>query len=250
MMTTTHAGEFNFDDLPEVAPTDSVETTAARLPRFDGDTSDIPNQACWVLQNLLTRRYLTKPAKPDLWAWLIEHRRVLASRLCELDLRLRIFEDLEVAYAEPAILETPSPHSRKVLRREPLGTYASIVALHLAKIARTSRDDVVLISRADIHDLFAADRHKVDRDEAMLRGRVDEAINKLERNKILLRAGDDENFIISPVILAIMDGHMVDTLTAEYERLYQRNANIETDDEPQDDAAPTDGEQESDDDVH
>lgn len=219
-MSPTDLDGINFDDLPEVGDTDLTVSPGERAPRFAGDTSELPNQACWVLQNLLTRRYLSKQAQRDQWAWLMEHRKVLASRLSELDLRLRVHEDLEVAYAEPAALETPSPHGSKVLRREPLGTYASIVALHLAKIARAAHDEHVLISRDEIHELFSNVSHRVDRDEAMLRGRIDEAISRLVKAEILVRSRDDEDsFTISPVISAIMTGQMIDALQREFEQL-------------------------------
>jgi hypothetical protein len=230
-MSSTELGAFNFDDLPDVDLTDLEVSPGARVPRFAGDVSELPNQACWVLQNLLTRRYLSKNAQPEQWAWLTEHRKAIASRLAELDLRLRVHDDLEVAYAEPAVLDNPSPHGSKVLRREPLGTYASIVALHLAKIARTAHDEHV-ISRDVIHDLFSNVRHSVDRDEAMLRGRIDEAITRLIKAEILLRTRDDENsYTISPVILAIMTGQMVDALSREFEQLRRAAADL-VDDEP------------------
>jgi hypothetical protein len=230
-MSSTELGAFNFDDLPDVDLTDLEVSPGARVPRFAGDVSELPNQACWVLQNLLTRRYLSKNAQPELWAWLIEHRKAIASRLAELDLRLRVHDDLEVAYAEPAVLDNPSPHGSKVLRREPLGTYASIVALHLAKIARTAHDEHV-ISRDAIHDLFSNVRHSVDRDEAMLRGRIDEAITRLIKAEILLRTRDDEDsYTISPVILAIMTGQMVDALNREFEQLRRAAADL-AEDEP------------------
>ncbi|MCH9731934.1 MAG: DUF4194 domain-containing protein [Actinomycetia bacterium] len=224
-MSTADFDRFNFDNLPEVdlGIADDV-STATRVPRFDGDVSALPDQACWVFQNLLTRRYLSKADDTTLWAWLVEYRSILESRLCELDLRLRIDDALEVAFSEPATIDSPSPYGRKVLRREPLGTYASIVALHLARIARTSHDEHVLIGRGDIHDLFGSVRHKVDRDEAMLSKRINEAINKLINTEILLRSRTDEDsFTISPVILAIMTGQRVDELTQEFEQL--RNAN-------------------------
>ena len=208
---------FDFDQLPEV----DRESTAApsRLPRFDGDASELPNQACWALQNLLTRLYISKDNHPDLWGWVIDHRRVLASRLAELDLKLRIHEDLEVAYTEQAQPDTQYPRARKLLRRETMGTYASILALQLARIARTSRAEQ-LIGRDDIHELFGGIRHKKDRDEAMLRGRVEDAIAKMAKVKILLPSGDDpDSFSISPVILAVMTGQMVDELSREFERL-------------------------------
>jgi len=210
--------DFNFDNLPEVHQA-TASTTASRLPRFEGDVSELPSHACWALQNLLTRRYISKDNHPDLWTWVVEHRRVLASRLSELDLRLRIHEDLEVAYAEQAQPDTQHPRARKLLRREPMGTYASILALQLARIARTSRADQ-LIGRDDIHELFSGIRHKKDRDEAMLRGRVDDAITKMVKVKILLPSSEDpESFSISPVILAVMSGQMVDELSREFDRL-------------------------------
>ncbi len=90
------------------------------------------------------------------------------------------------------------------------------MALHLAKIAHTAHDEHVLISRDDIHDLFSNVRHSVDRDEAMLRGRIDEAIARLIKAEILLRTRDDEDsYTISLVILAIMTGQMVDALSRE-----------------------------------
>ena len=208
--------EFNFDQLPEVQQA-MPDVGASKLARFDGDIGELPNQACWALQNLLTRRYIGKETHPDLWVWIIEHRRALASRLSELDLKLRIHEDLEVAYTEQAQLDTKHPRSRKLLRREPMRTYSTLLAMHLASIARTNRADQ-LLGRDDIHELFST-RHKKDRDEAMLASRIDGAIAKMVEFKILLPSSNDsESFSISPVILGVMTGQMVDELTKEYER--------------------------------
>lgn len=212
--------DFNFDGLPEVDLPKGGALPGMRAPRFEGDVSELPDRACWALQNLLTRRYLTKEDNREPWVWMMEHRQAIASRVSELDLRLRIHEDLEVAYVEPAAMESPSAHSCKVLRREPLGTYASIVALHLTKIARTAPDERVLISRDDIHELFVNVSHGVDRDEAMMRDRIDEAIKRLTKAEILkVSRGDEHSYLISPVVLAVMSAQMIEALQAEFERL-------------------------------
>jgi len=222
--------EINFDKLPEVHQGDSA-SSASPLPRFEGDLSELPNQACWALQNLLAQRYISKDTHPDLWAWTLDHRRVLTSRLSELDLRLRISEDLEVAYTEQAQTEVQHPRARKLLRREPMTTYASILALQLARIARTSRAEQ-LIGRDDIHELFSGIRHRKDRDGAAIRNRVDEAITKMVNVKILVASSDDpDSFSISPVILAVMTGQMVDELSKEFERL-RRESDGSNADEP------------------
>lgn len=216
----TLMGGFNFDDLPEVDLAGPSAMPGMRAPRFDDDSSELPDKACWALQNLLTRRYLTKVSNTEPWAWMMEHRKVIASRVSELDLRLRIHEDLEVAYLEPAPMENPATHSCKVLRREPLGTYASIVALHLAKIARTSHDENVLISRDDIHELFVNVNHGVDRDHAMMSGRIDEAIKRLGKAEFLIQSrGDENSYTISPIVLAIMTAQMIEALQRAYDQL-------------------------------
>ncbi|TRW89185.1 DUF4194 domain-containing protein [Mycolicibacterium sp. 018/SC-01/001] len=236
---------FGFDDLPEVDLTAPAATPGMRAPRFDEDTSELPDKACWALQNLFTRRYLTKEANREPWAWMMEHRKVIASRVSELDLRLRIVEDLEVAYLEPVLMDNPAPYSRKVLHRKPLGTYASIITLHLAKIARTSHDEHVLISRDDIHELFANVSHSVDRDHAMMGTRIDEAIRRLVKADMLIPSrGDEHSYIISPIVLAIMSAQMIEALQRAYEQLLHDD----TDTDGDVDEAPTlDAEQDSED---
>lgn len=236
------AEDFDFDRLPEVDAPQGAPLPGMRAPRFEGDVSELPDRACWALQNLLTRRYLTKEDNREPWVWMLEHRQAIASRVSELDLRLRIHEDIEVAYVEPASMESPSAHSCKVLRREPLGTYASIVALHLTKIARTAPDERVLISRDDIHELFVNVSHGVDRDEAMMRDRIDEAIKRLTKAEILkVSRGDEHSYMISPIVLAIMSAQMIEALQAEFERLLRGGSDEGIDEGLQGDGAEGDG---------
>ncbi len=90
--------EFNgYDDLPAVSRTAIEET---KVPRFDGDVSAMPDRACWALQNLLTRRYVSGDRTPQLWSWIVEYQEPLRIRLSELDLRLRLVTELEVAFVE------------------------------------------------------------------------------------------------------------------------------------------------------
>ena len=63
---------------------------AQRRPRFDGDVSELPDRACWALQHLLTRRYISAEADADIYSWVLEYRNQLSVRLSELDLLLRV----------------------------------------------------------------------------------------------------------------------------------------------------------------
>jgi Domain of unknown function (DUF4194) len=211
------AAAIDFDALPTIDPIDQT-ATGRRVARFDGDVSELPDRACWSLQHLLTRRYISKDTDAELWSWIVQYRRELAVRLSELDLRLKIADELDIAYVEQA--DYDSQWQRKLLRREPLNTYDSILALHLAKMMRASRDEHVLISREDIHELFGAIHHDTDRDTAAFDKRINNAIDRLAEIRILVRNRDDEDsFTVSPVINAIMTASMITELQQQFEQL-------------------------------
>ncbi|MDT5001370.1 MAG: hypothetical protein QOK12_3475, partial [Mycobacterium sp.] len=49
---TTDA-DIDFSSLPQVNQ-ETARPSVARRPRFDGDVSELPDRACWALQQLLT----------------------------------------------------------------------------------------------------------------------------------------------------------------------------------------------------
>ena len=117
-----------------------------------------------------------------------------------------------------------------MLRRETLGTYDSILALHLAKMMRASTDEHVLISRDDIHEIFAGVVNEVDRNEVALRDRINEAINRLDALGFLDKSNDDEDsFTVSPVITAIMTASMITELQQQFEQLARANSRTPVD---------------------
>lgn len=68
--------------------------------------SELPDRACWALQQLLTRRYISAEADRDVYTWVLEYRAQLSVRLSELDLLLRIVEGADVAFVEQARYES------------------------------------------------------------------------------------------------------------------------------------------------
>ena len=214
MSTTDH--DIDFSSLPQVDQTG--RTPHQRRPRFDGDVSELPDRACWALQQLLTRRYLSAESDRDLYAWVLEYRAQLSVRLSELDLMLRVVEGADVAFIEQARYE--SARGAKLLRREPLGTYDSILALHLAQMMRASGDQAVLISRDEVHGLFAGVLNDVDRDVVTFTARIDAAIARLAGLEILRKSRDDEDsYTVSPVINAVMTASVIAELQQQFETL-------------------------------
>ena len=63
-MTTEPA--IDFSSLPQVNSTSRAPQ--ARRPRFEGDVGELPDRACWALQHLLTRRYVSAKSDADLYS--------------------------------------------------------------------------------------------------------------------------------------------------------------------------------------
>jgi hypothetical protein len=215
------AATIDFDALPTIDPIDHT-ATGRRVARFDGDVSELPDRACWALQQLLTRRYISAEADRDVYTWVVEYRALLSVRLSELDLLLRIVETgLEgegVAFVEQARYE--SARGAKLLRREPLGTYDSILALHLAQMMRASGDQTVLISREEVHGLFTGVLNDTDRDAVTFTARIDAAIARLAGLEILRKSrDDDDSYTVSPVISAVMTASVISELQRQFELL-------------------------------
>lgn len=212
----TADGDIDFSSLPQVDQTG--RNPHQRRPRFDGDVSELPDRACWALQHLLTRRYISAESDRDLYTWVLEYRAALTVRLSELDLLLRIVEGADVAFVEQARYE--SARGVKLLRREPLGTYDSILALHLAQMMRASGDQAVLISRDEVHGLFTGVLNDTDRDVVTFTSRIDAAIARLTSLEILRKSRDDEDsYTVSPVINAIMTASVITELQQQFELL-------------------------------
>src|SRR5690349_2459084 len=224
MQVTTAEQEADFAAFSELPQVDqSARPPVRRRPRFDGDVSELPDRACWALQHLLTRRYVSAEADRDLFSWVREYRVPLSVRLSELDLQLRVVEGVEVAFVEQARYE--SARGAKLLRREPLGTYDSILALHLAQMMRASGDSTVLISRDEVHGLFAGVLNDVDRDTVTFTARIDAAIARLSGLDILRRSRDDEDsYTVSPVITAVMTASVIAELQQQFELLLRGGA--------------------------
>lgn len=228
-----------FSALPQVDQTARIPHQ--RRPRFDGDVSELPDRACWALQQLLTRRYISAEADRDVYTWVLEYRAQLSVRLSELDLLLRIVEGASetdgVAFVEQARYE--SARGVKLLRREPLGTYDSILALHLAQMMRASGDQAVVISREEMQGLFSGVLNDVDRDAVTFTARIDGAIARLASLEILRKTRDDEDsYTVSPVINAVMTASVISELQQQFEILLGGGIPQEQgqdDEEPEDD---------------
>ncbi len=137
---------------------------------------------------------------------------------------LRVVDGSDVAFVEQARYES-ARGGVKLLRREPLGTYDSILALHLAQMSRAAGGQAVLISREEVHGLFSGVLNDVDRDTVTFTARIDAAIARLTALEILRKTRDDEDsYTVSPVINAVMTASVIAELQQQFELLLSGGA--------------------------
>ena len=109
---------------------------------------------------------------------------------------------------------------------------------------RAAREDQVLITHEEIHELFAGVSNTIDRDLALFDKRIDKAIDKLEELELLRRHRDDpDTFTVSPAITAIMTASVITDLQHQFEQFI--GAGEEADAQTLDRSAPESGDDNS-----
>jgi hypothetical protein len=216
-------------ETPPVAPLDPAELFAnadetavgshldsgQRLSRFDGDTSQLPAEACWALQELVAAPHISDKARKH-WAVVLQYEEQLRSRLSELGLILEINREHRYAFTRQA--EDPSPHSRTILRTRTLSLAASALALYLYQQYVMSSDDPV-VETADMIDHMMAYKRADDTDEAGFQKKVRTAIKALDDAAIIKPIKGTSRYIVYGVITSILTANQVDALRAKYKAI-------------------------------
>jgi hypothetical protein len=213
--------EVSSADLAEVFAKDGGMQVGSHLgslahrPRFDGDTSQLPPEACWTLQELVAAPHVREEPKKH-WSVLLQHEDVISSRLCELGLILEINREHGYAFTRQA--EDPSPHARTLLRARTLSLAASALALYLYNQYVISPDDPV-VETADMIDHMLGYKPADDTDEAGFQRKVRAAIRSLEEASIIKPVTGTTRYIIYGVITAILSAERVEALDARYKAI-------------------------------
>ncbi len=190
-------------------------STQARRPRFDGDTSQLPPEACWTLQELVAAPHVREESRKH-WSALLQYEDILRSRLCELGLVLETNREHGYAFTRQA--EDPSPHARTLLRARTLSLAASALALYLYNQYVISPDEPV-VETADMIDHMLGYKPPHDTDEAGFQRKMQTAIKSLEEACIIKPVPGTTRYIIYGVITAIMSAERVAALDARYKAI-------------------------------
>lgn len=202
-------------DVFDQAADDTVGThvdPGGREPRFDGDTSELPPEVCWTLQELVAAPHISEKDR-KYWPVLLQYEDVLRGRLSELGLLLEINHEYRYAFTRQA--EDPSVHSRVILRAKKLSLAASALALFLYQQYLTTPDDPI-VATGEMVDHMMAYKRPEDTDEKAFRDKITAAIVALEKSAIIKPIKGTDRYLIYGVITSILTADRVDALEQRY----------------------------------
>ena len=181
-------------------------------PRFDGDTSQLPPEACWTLQELITAPHVREESR-RYWSVLLQHEGILRSRLSELGLILEINREHGYAFTRQA--SDPSAYSRTLLRARTLTLAASALALYLYNQYLMAPEDPV-VETSDMIDHLLSYKPPDDTDEARFTERTRKAIQSLADLHVIKPIPGTERYLIYGVITSLLSAERLAALDARY----------------------------------
>ncbi|MGH3274064.1 MAG: DUF4194 domain-containing protein [Streptosporangiaceae bacterium] len=185
-------------------------------PRFDGDSSQLPPDACWALQELVAAPHVSEDKSKKHWPALLQYEKQLRSRLSELGLILEINRDHGFAFTRQA--DDPSPHSRTILRARTLSLAASTLALYLYNQYLLAPEDPV-VETDDMIEHMLGYKPPGNTDEAGFQKKIQTAIKSLEEASIIKPIVGTSRYVIYGIITAILSAERVEALNARYKTL-------------------------------
>lgn len=193
------------------------EVTSRAESLFINDTGELTLDARRALILLLSGPSLDARKHSKLWPVLLQHEKILCSRLSDLFLELVIDRDLEVAFtrqAEVGELDVPV-----LLRRAPLTFTDSVLLLFLRQqLARfEGRGERAAVSLEEIIEHLKVYGRQDQTDHALLNKKATGAIEKMKNYSILRKIrGSEERLEISPTLKLLFSGEEVQKLIAAY----------------------------------
>ena len=190
---------------------------------FEGDEGGLEYAQRHALVTLLKQRFISARTHPRDWQVLVEHERVLRSRLNELFLELQVDRVREVAWKRQASTETggrfPTMLYDAAWSRE-----ETLVLVHLRDRLRSGLaggDTRVFIDREDLVGYVASFRPRHATDVAGDEKRARNAVAGIVKAGLLIATGTDERFEISEAVESLIPLELLQELL---EALVRANA--------------------------
>jgi hypothetical protein len=169
---------------------------------FEGDEGGLEYAQRRTLVTLLKQRFISARTHPRDWSVLVEHERLIRSRLNDLFLDLQVDRVREVAWKRQATSETGSRFPT-MLYDAAWSREETLVLVHLRDRLRAglaSGDARVFVDREDIVGYVASFRPSHATDVAGYDKRARNAITSIVKAGLLIGTGSEERFEISEAV--------------------------------------------------
>lgn len=187
---------------------------------FEGDEGGLEYAQRHALVTLLKQRFISARTHPRDWQVLVEHERVLRSRLNDLFLDLAVDPAREVAWKRQAVSETASRfptllHDTAWTREE------TLVLVHLRDRLRAGLaggDARVFVDRDDVLDYVASYRPPHATDEAGDEKRARNAVTSIVKAGLLIATGSEDRFEVSEAVEPLLPLELLQELLEALQR--------------------------------
>ncbi|WP_235734974.1 DUF4194 domain-containing protein [Nocardioides alcanivorans] len=200
-MSTDLHDDWETDD-PTAGDLVEDEYDDASVSLFEGDEGGLEFAQRQALVTLMKQRFISARTHPRDWQVLVEHERVLRSRLNDLFLDLAVDRTREVAWKRQATPETGGRFPT-LLHDSAWSREETIVLVHLRDRLRAglaSGDARVYIDRDDILDHIESFRPVHATDESGDEKRARNAVLNLNKAGLLISTASEERFEISEAV--------------------------------------------------
>ena len=208
------------DETWDVADAPAPEQESVSL--WEGDEGGLEYGHRRALVTLLKQRFISARTHPRDWQVLVEHERVVRSRLNDLFLDLQVDREREVAWKRQAVSETGSRFPT-LLYDAAWSREETLVLVHLRDRLRagaTGGETRVFVDREDLVEYVASFRPMHATDESGNEKRARNAVTSLAKAGLLIAGASEDRFEISEAVEPLLP---LETLQELLEALQRAN---------------------------
>lgn len=202
------------------AEPDPADPDLPSVSLFEGDEGGLEYAQRHTLVTLLKQRFISARTHPRDWPVLVEHERVLRSRLNDLFLDLAVDRAREVAWKRQATSETGSRFPT-LLYDAAWSREETLVLVHLRDRLRAglaSGETRVFVDRDDILDYVASFRPSHATDESGDEKRARNAVLSIVKAGLLIGGAGDDRFEISEAVEPLLPLELLQELLEALQR--------------------------------
>lgn len=204
------------EDLNESLSSEKGLGTNAFYPN---DYGQLPLDTRRVLVNLLAGPFIDGTRHSALWQTLVRDELVIRQRLSELFLDLALDKETQIAFTRKA--ETEDLNAPTLLRSITLSFLDSVLILQL-RLMLTQADakgDRATTSQEEIITSLSIYEDDENTDHAGFMNKINTAIEKMKKHKILLAIRGSENrYEISPTLKILFSADEIHALSEQYQQ--------------------------------